>query len=504
MPLPKSLCVEENKLVDEWPEGAFNRFKKNERLLQNLARAAGSGSDRYKAARLEIENLISQNIGENLYKHVVSFNHVKAALDIARETEAFGGVSFNKNFLESLMLKENDISKLSLLNLIGVYFDKYDSLVEQDNIGDVCSFVKLRLSELREGRKETQLSRFKNHAPVLFDVKGPQKLVQRAVDLDVNLDTVFKELGIGHVSSGDFLEFCNRLYYVEMLRSIPLGEQHNILNQVTSKNVYKLSVNQNRRVGHEVLEILIERSAKGGAGISEAWLDAILLIAGDPRVPKTARRYMDWWAHISEENISRVRGWMSKVDLRLFLDVLEESATDADMQRMYADRKTVIEGLDNLGVIDESRLFLSGKAERYLKRMKDVDRLPNYKSVNSADTSMIYLRLGSKHIIEGTHSFSLKIMDKLPSKLPIWDYTKEPVTLSMFRGRGFENAWVAEFGSLTGFISKVHDQRRKWVNALITELRKAKINVTESDIVAASKRQQFIRDHGKRSRLRGK
>ena len=82
--------------------------------------------------------------------------------------------------------------------------------------------------------------------------------------------------------------------------------------------------------------------------VSEKWQKVIFQIAGDPRVPKDASNYRNWWLALGEERIAKVRGWLSKVDIELFLKVFDEYASykrNENMIRMYPARKTFLFGL---------------------------------------------------------------------------------------------------------------------------------------------------------------
>src|SRR5690606_913390 len=136
-------------------------------------------------------------------------------------------------------------------------------------------------------------------------------------------------------------------------------------------------------------EILIDRSA--GRPISQSWQSAILSIAGDPRVPKTSRNFQRWWVLLGEKRIGLMRGWLSRLDLKLFLKLLEQSAKDgsvSDMERMFESRRLFMEGLVEQGLVTNSRLFLSAHAEAYLKSNFNKDELPEYARVLSPQTSM--------------------------------------------------------------------------------------------------------------------
>src|SRR5690554_8060104 len=97
-------------------------------------------------------------------------------------------------------------------------------------------------------------------------------------------------------------------------------------------------------LGHAALEILIDRAASGL--VSQAWQNTILTIAGDSRVPRTSSDYQRWWPILGEDRQAVVRGWFSRFDLRLFVEVLEQSASgETDIERMFRPRKKSMEGL---------------------------------------------------------------------------------------------------------------------------------------------------------------
>ena len=128
-------------------------------------------------------------------------------------------------------------------------------------------------------------------------------------------------------------------------------------------------------------------------------------------------------------------GWLSRVDLLLFLKVLEDYAENhgkSDMKRMFPARKKFLEGLFDMGLVEDSRLFLNYNAEDYLEGYLNENykksELPTYATVSSSQ-SMIYLKVAGKHLIEGTHSFRLWIFEDLPQTCKIFDYSKSNFTI---------------------------------------------------------------------------
>ncbi|MEN1388145.1 EH signature domain-containing protein, partial [Pseudomonas aeruginosa] len=117
-----------------------------------------------------------------------------------------------------------------------------------------------------------------------------------------------------------------------------------------------------RRIGHVALEILIDRA---GQEPGEVWQNFILNLAGDPRISRNSPNYREWWQFLGEERVQKVRGWLSKEDLRLFLQAVEQFGIETqndDLQRMFPARKQFLEGLFKLKLIRNTRLLLGGRA----------------------------------------------------------------------------------------------------------------------------------------------
>ncbi|MEN1354777.1 EH signature domain-containing protein, partial [Pseudomonas aeruginosa] len=99
--------------------------------------------------------------------------------------------------------------------------------------------------------------------------------------------------------------------------------------------------------------------------------------AGDPRISRNSPNYREWWQFLGEERVQKVRGWLSKEDLRLFLQAVEQFGIETqndDLQRMFPARKQFLEGLFKLKLIRNTRLLLGGRAQHSVKRIlgKDV------------------------------------------------------------------------------------------------------------------------------------
>ena len=216
-------------------------------------------------------------------------------------------------------------------------------------------------------------------------------------------------------------------------------------------------------LGHEILRILIDRSPR--EGVDKQWQAILLTIAGDPRISKGSSKYQRWWAALNDQQIQKVRGWLSRVDLLLFLKVLEDYAENngkSDMKRMFPARKKFLEGLFDMGLVEDSRLFLNYNAEDYLEGYLNENyknsELPTYATVSSSQ-SMIYLKVAGKHLIEGTHSFKLWIFEDLPQTCKIFDYSKSEFTDSDLRKKVEASFLEAFKGSQKAYKAITHGHK---------------------------------------------
>jgi hypothetical protein len=276
-----------------------------------------------------------------------------------------------------------------------------------------------------------------------------------------------------------------------------VGDKHGVLAEVCNPDVVNAPYSNEKLLGHEILEILIDRT--GSNAISQSWQSTILAIAGDPRVPKSHPKYQQWWEVLGDKRVALMRGWLSRLDLKVFLQILEQSAKDgsnADMERMFVSRKTFMEGLLKQGHVAESRLFLSEEAVRYLNKHYRRDELPSFARVSSTTTSMIYLNIANKvHMIEGSHSFKLKLMDKLPASANVTNYGVDRYRDDDFRTSiGYK--YNREFSGWDGLLELTHDVHLNWQYRAIQYLRTKDIDIETGKMIAQNRIREYKQKHG--------
>lgn len=479
--------------LPEWKDSDFNLIRAAEKKVKTIASDAVKGSDAFQQACRRILEIVLSGNTDRLPESINTSVDVRAITYLLGSWNDFAKhLTLNKSLLEAMAIPRNPMSKLSLLQLIRAYFVRYDTVASPEVLAEWRELICLQLSKLELKGASSDLASYANFAEILFSAAGPAEVVAFAKNKQSDLDGVLRELGLNGFSNGRFLTLCRYQYYLETLKTMPVGAEHEILHEVVKTDVVNAPFDDSRLLGHAVLEILIDRSA--GSAISSAWQSVILTIAGDPRVPTSNTNYQKWWVLLGEQRIGLMRGWLSRFDLALFLKVLEQSARDGnigDMERMFEPRKQFMEGLLEQGLVSQSRLFLSKHAEHYLRRYFKKEELPEYALVDSAETSMIYLNLAGKiHMIEGSHSFKLKLLDKLPAQFKLLDYSKRLYFDYEFRAK-IARVYHEEFHSHRGVEELTHDVHLNWQHKAIQFLTEQGISVSAYELIGAARYREY-------------
>ena len=476
-----------------WKDSDFELIKAAEKRIKTIVSDAVKGSDAFQQACRRILEIVLSGNAHRLPQSINTSVDVRAITYLLGSWNDFAKhLTLNKPLLEAMVIPRNPMSKLSLLQLIRAYFVRYDTVADPQVLADWRAFIRLQLGKLELKGASSDLASYAKFVEILFSAAGPAAVVAFAKTKHSDLDGVLRELGLNGFSNGRFLTLCRYQYYLETLRTMPVGAEHEILHEVVKTDVVNAPFDDSRLLGHAVLEALIDRSA--GMAISSAWQSVILTIAGDPRVPTSNPNYQKWWVLLGEQRIGLMRGWLSRFDLALFLKVLEQSARDGnidDMERMFLPRKQFMEGLLDQGLVSHSRLFLSKHAEHYLRRYFKKEELPEYALVDSAETSMIYLNLAGKvHMIEGSHSFKLKLLDRLPAQFKLLDYSKRLYSDYEFRSK-IARIYHEEFRSHQGLEELTHDVHLNWQHKAIQFLAEKGISVSVPELIGAARYREY-------------
>lgn len=400
--------------LQEWQESDFNEFRefyaKIERLITNAGR-----SDAFKQRREELYK-ISKNNPRQLSSLIKAPIDVRVVTDLLQERNFLTYAFQAGNILDQLTYTTGRLSYISLLNLIRAFLLHFQYILanNQDFLIEMQQLIQDNLSRLQSRFMSSDLSKLARYRNIIFSIHGPTTIVKQILNEGRELIEEIEKLGLLGYDDTDYFNLCKYHYYIETLKSIPVDSEHQILDEVAKKEVYEAVAPNGGRLGHEILKILIERASY--AAPPERWLNIILTIAGDPRVSPASSTYRNWWAFLDKKLIDKVTGWLSKVDLRLFLQILKdygEEAGDLALKRMFPVRQRFLMALVEQGLVQYSRLFVSNQASRYLMSFYKPEELPSYAHVKDTYRSVIYLKVGDCHMVEGSHNFSLRIFSKL-------------------------------------------------------------------------------------------
>ena len=388
--------------------------------LKKVTKKAGTENSKFKAAFSEVYS--SAKSSGDVQRHLNSKIHIRA-FAIALQSDVGKRIKITDKLIEKINQLSPKPGSLLIDSLYQHFLNEFESLESPKALMEWLVWAR-RLRKTLEWYDEN-----------LISMDGPDWLAARAIDHDIDFDQQLVELELNHFSSGQFMTVSKRIYYVEQLRSIPVNSDHDLLLELQKKRVFESRYDENQLLGHQVLQILIGRAPD--SDICDSWLNTIIAIAGDPRVPNSHHNYTKWWSHLSSKDIAKVRGWLSKLDLKLFLEALQnysDSSGDDELQRMYPSRKRFLEGLFDAGYITHTRLYLSWSAANYLKRNYKPEHLLSFSSVDG-NKSIIHVELDNRHIIEGSHSCYLWVYRSLDESATVFDYNKTSESYSGLTSR---------------------------------------------------------------------
>lgn len=408
----------------EWPQGTTQSWVRLLERAQHLEGKAG-GSDAFERMLAAFRDMVRTGRFDGFKPLLGKRLAARALTWLWLNDEVIGPRLLNVQLLNTLTeAQQPRLTRITLVQLIQMYFRHFDRLDERDKTAEqslravVEAHVHAQLRLLPEPRmpslRPDALTQLKQHGHWLLGLDGPLALAKQVREQGSELAASFEAYGLAGLDTGRYGDICRAHFYLETLRGLAPGEWDEVLDELLKPSVSKAPYEGDKRIGHAALEILIDRA---GAEPGEAWQNFILNLAGDPRIASSSPNYRQWWLPLGEERINQVRGWLSKEDLRLFLQAVEQYGKESgkeDLQRMFPARKTFLEGLFRLGLIRSTRLMLGGAAQQSVRRILGAEVKTNFAKLTMADKAVIYLDCGDFHLVEGSHSFK------------IWVYLAQP------------------------------------------------------------------------------
>lgn len=409
-----------NNVGGDWSE-LDKAVKKSIAKLEELtteAKSIGEGAGKNDALKEAIQRMIKAFAeGKELTTLITSSLDIRALGGFA---SALGAKApLDKNLFDHIEKIRERPSVILLEGLRQHYLTYYDQLFDRKALE---SWLVSSLT------KRNQLEQFDTN---IFSAEGPKWLANECIQQKREFGNFVSHLGLDKYQSGHFITFAQQIYFVERLKTIPVNKPHPLLEEIQSESVYNAPYDEKGLLGHEILKTLIRRAPSND--VNDSWRNVVMQIAGDPRISKSHPRYQKWWLTLDENLIRKVTGWLSHLDLRLFLEALEaysERSGNDELRRMYPSRKRFLEGLLNQKLVTGTRLYLTSEFRRYLRKHYEDEHLPELYSVSSNDKSIIYVELGAAHLIEGSHSCKLWIYRGVSKDAVVRSQINRPVSYS--------------------------------------------------------------------------
>lgn len=470
--------------------------RRSEEKLRVRAGKVGMTSPVFSSAEKRLRSCLSGSPAIYLANHIQKPIDVRALANLmAYDDEMSSRIKISEGLLNSVERATSRVRRLALLMFSEAYLRRYNKTWGERELDLLGSFIRKHLAAHSPSKRASNLSVLAKNKETVFSPGGPNRIAAMARNSSADLEEIFSSLGIGQYAGGYYLLVCQSLYYIEELRNIPVGASHPVLKEVVKESVYLTPAKPGRLLGHEVVSILIDRSKERGT-ISEKWQQAALRIAGDPRVPRSSIGYQRWWTVLGSERESVMRKWLSKVDLDLFLKILDDygkSSGNEAMLRMFPQRKRFLEGLLEQGLVSHSRLFIHRKAENFLKRNFATEDMPEYyATVRDGDISMIYLQVGNLHMIEGTHHFAMRLFSIMPETLDILNHEIRhfPSSKLKINHRDVKRVPHMDFERIR------HDPEGRWQHKAISYMQDHGVPLNIEKLLSKEEYSSYLRTHG--------
>ena len=422
MKLPPLL---DQKPLTDWPDSALTRWSVLVKKTEQMKSSSGQG-DAFENMLAALRKMASTGRFDGLVELLKRRLTARALTWLWLNDELTAMRLLNARMLAVLCdAQQPRLTRITLQQVAQLYFRRFDLLDDlSEGLREQLEQTLLLQLEKIPAPKATSslidpLEALKPNSNWLISSSGPKHLVERARESGQELNVMFSALGLQNFDDGRYADLCRAHFYLDTLRELPLGETDPVFDELLKPSVAKAPFEETRRIGHAALAILIDRA---GQEISENWQSFIISLAGDPRISRNAANYREWWQLLGEERIEKVRGWLSKEDLRLFLQAVEQFGLDSQnhsLQRMFPARKRFLEGLFKLKLIRSTRLMLGSNAKQSVKRMLGKEVKTTFATLGSGmtDTAVIYLNCGDFCLIEGSHNFRLWVYLAQPSEV---------------------------------------------------------------------------------------
>jgi len=334
-----------------------------------------------------------------------------------------------------------------------LFFTHFDRLPAIDVVCKMLSEAYAVASE--NSSRQSQI--WHHYKDVIFALDGPER-VARAAQKGEKITALIERFAIP--SDGRLAELLRKVFLMNALKYCPLGQEVPALAQIEELKTERASVSQ--LMGASALQIMVQRVAReGGRKWSGEWSNWITRLGCDPRHGRATAEGARWWGWATDDELRLAQQGVTGLTLRFFIEFLGKSLQGTEKEPQFALRARFLLGLFDSGKIQSARLALNWSAyQRLDSKYRDVWTV-SHLSATTDETSMISLKCSDDiFVIEGTHSFGLRMFHK---NFPIPSFWERPK--QTYQDRDLR----VSPGACPVFLP--HDPRGKWVNEFFRHLR---------------------------------
>ena len=399
--------------------------------------------------------------------------------------------------VEALRASHPRPSALLVEQLSRVFFMRFDELDDLPAAQGGPDILNHLGSLLAEGASRG-LATLTDGDPVALTHRDAPRTVARQIRREsIDPELALVGLGLSPYEGGRYMELVRQHLFLEELHAMPIGAATEVLAEVTRPETYSKPHVRGRMLGHAALEILIDRSEHQYPG--DDWRDAVLEVAGDPRLTYL-ESHTTWWNPLGQEREDRVGSWLARADLKIFLDALAKFSNEGGtegMERMLPPRRRMLEGLLDLGIVRRSRLYLGDDVRRFAWR-EQLSASAHLSGSQFSQRALLYLDCGDFHIIEGSHNTQLWTYLDLPSTRAvdpnIRSFAYQELTSEL--ATGFQRRWEDRMGPQQGPGHTSIRHAGLWQSKFLAFLAEHGIAVDPEAVLDRADYQQLRRKHG--------
>jgi len=404
--------------------------------------------------------------GKTLKHFLVSPSDIRVLIFLwSTNTEFLSKCPISKKHLKQMHQMKPSLSPSQIYGLIRLYFFQYDQITD---LNFFCKYIKDQLKVICPNRRLSQdMHVYCNQKDLLFEpsLKTFWTLNNKA-EVNVNLKDICKKYHIPWDHTARFIVHAKYHLYISPIEKLRLGEMNPVFSHVSRPEIKNMPYDSQFSLAQAISMRMMDKAFN--KNMPENWRHTIISLIGDPRMPKSSALYQESWAGLPSTYAHQMQKWLSQMDMLVFLELLKEIGNQSGnemIQRMFPARKSFLESLYQTGMINHTRLFLSNDAVNYIETQYDPEKRPMYAQISHKNKSLIYMQVGDVHLIEGTHNYSARLLDRLPQSSGITDQEKKKFILPEL-ATGLDQKYVSEFQESKHLYVVPHDIHNAWQRKL--------------------------------------